>query len=925
MEKTENNIVTPQPNQPKEKKSLLKRIKKIAIISGIVLGVLLIAGIVLAYVFESDIKKYAIKEINRQLTAEVIIDESNISFSFIKKFPKASLTFKDLIILEENKKDTLIFSDKISLEFGIFSILSGDYTVNEIDVDKTNINLKTDEKGKANYIIWETSQDTIPSEDEPFKFDLKELNLKNVAISYHDEQTKFKGDIDFKNTTFSGKFTDKLTDITLNSEHYINSLSQDSVILFKEKNSTTNLDLTLDNTTNILEIKKGDFSLEKMILDVTGNYNIDKATYKLKTNTQNLAISDIFSLLPNDIAEKLSTYQTEGLVNGEGILEQFPDSKTPNITATFSLANGSLTESNTGAKVSNFGFTGNYKLTPNTQHLELTQLAGDLSGGKFSGNAKVIGLNKMSIFSKFTANLDLKKLAEFLNFENIENFEGTLVMNNNFSGTISDGNFNVSEFSGKTDVKNVSLKLVGKKYSLANLTGDFNFNKFTSTGSFKGVYGSSDFSISTQVKNLMQYMLNNETLNVSTYIQSNQLILDEVFMLASKAEEKTETPTEQATDTAFRLPQKVMTNISANVVDLRYGKHEFKQFKGNVLIAPDKISSSNISFKSNNGIYALSGILSGKPDGSYTLTADAVCSQIDIHDFFTRFNNFGQDILQARHLKGRTDATINLTANLTSALTIDTKSLNVLTDFTISNGQLIGFEMFDEMAEYIKSNAIAKTFVKVDMLAEKLKHVYFDELTNQLIIRDERLILPDMIIKSSAMDIGCYGGQTFAGDINYGVNFRLNDVLTNKKDSEFGYIKDDGSGTRMFISIEGTIDEPTYRLDKAAKRRYAEKKKVEEKNTLKSILKKEFGFFKKDTTVNSSPTNPDGDNNSPKFEIEWGDDEEESNNNSTNSGTNTTTETTAKDDKKKKNWLDKIVGGSSAGGDTKKTTFEIEE
>lgn len=923
MEPTENITIPTNPEQPKQKKSLLKRIKKWAIIVGVTLSILLITGIILAYVFEKDIKKYAIQEINKQLTAKVVVNEKDIRFSFISKFPKASLTFKNLLILEENKKDSLVFSDKLSLEFGIFSILAGDYTVNEIDVNKTNINLRTNIDGKPNYIIWKTTPDTTTTET-PFKFDLKELNLKNVTISYADEKSKFNTGIDFKNTTFSGKFTEKKSSIKLSSEHFINHLTVDSTSIFKNKNSTANLDFSITNKTNTIDIEKGDFSLEKMLLDVTGNYNLNDNSYKLKTKTKNLAIADVFTLLPQPIAEKLATYKTEGIVNGEGLLTKIPENKTPKVSATFNLTNGSLTEASTGAKITNLGFNGSYKLTPNTQNLEILKFSGDLSGGKFDGNAKLIGKNKMSLFSKFNANLDLKKLAEFLNFENIENFEGTLIMNNDFRGTVTDGNFYVSEFSGKTDIKNVSLKLIGKKYSLANLTGDFNFNRYTSTGTFKGMYGSSDFSVSTQVKNIMQYLLNDEILNVSTYIQSNQLILDEVFMLANKNAQQTDNS--NPTDTVFRLPQKVMTNISAKVVDLRYGKHEFKQFKGNVLISPDKISSSNISFKSNKGIYALSGILNGKKDGSYTLTADAVCSQIDIHDFFNRFNNFGQNILEARHIKGTTDATINLTADLTSALTINTKTLQVTTDFTISNGELINFEMFDEMAEYIKSNKIANTFVKVDMLAEKLKHVYFDEMTNQLIIRDERIILPDMIIKSSVMDIGCYGGQTFEGAINYGVNFRLRDVLTKQQSSEFGYIQDDGSGTRMFISIEGTVDEPVYRLDKAAKRRYAEKKKIEEKNNLKSLLKKEFGFFKKDTTVQTNSfTNSQPEDNGPKFEVEW--EEEEENKKEEQKKTNTSSQKEEQEDpekKKKKGWLQKLVGGDK-DKDKEKTTFEIEE
>ncbi len=933
MEPQENEHIeeTPQENnisqeeiekKQKPKKSLFKRIKRIVIICGIVFIGLFITGVILAYVFEKDIKKYAIEEINRQLTAEVQLNEKDVSFSFFKKFPKASLNFSNLLILEENKQDTLLFADNISLEFGLFSVLGGNYTVNEIDIEQANINLKTYENGKANYVIWEESTDTIKT-NEAFSFDLQELNLTNVALNYDDEKSKFSSSLLMESTSLSGKFTDKKTKLSLASQQHITYIGQDTIMYFGDKASTLILAFDLDNETNILTINEGDISIEEMELDVKGHYNIDGETYKLHTVTSNLTISDVFTLFPIEIAEKLSNYNTDGVVTSEADIVQEKGETTPNVTATFSVANGTLTEGNTGAKIEGLAIEGTYNLTPMTQQIELSSLSGNLQGGSFAGNAKVIGKSNMTILSSFSADLDLKTLAEFLNFEQIENLSGKIVLDNTFRGTSNQNGLSVNEFSGKTDFNNVSLKLIGRKYSLANLTGDFNFNRFTSTGTFKGDYGSSDFSISTQVKNMMEYMISDKQLLVNMYLQSNQVNIDELTQLVT---EDVSTNSEEIIDTVVQLPKKVVTNLSASVGTIQYGKHELKQFKGNLVIASKSIASNNISFIANKGIYALSGRVIKRADESFGLTADAVCGHIDINDFFTRFDNFGQEILQAKHLKGEADAIINIKGDLTSAMTLNTKSLLVTTDFTISKGELINFEMFDEMAAYIRGNKIAKSIVKVDMLSEKLKHVRFDEMTNQLIVKNERIILPDMIIKSSAMDIGVYGGQTFAGAINYGVNFRLRDVLTKDKTSEFGYIKDDGTGTRMFISVEGTTDEPVFRLDQAAKRRYAQKKKVEERNNLKSILKKEFGFFKKDTAVKTNPTNTNQNNNTPQFQVEWEEDEGEtssnSNNQSSNSNTSTNTQTVKEEKKKKKNWLQKLAGDKK---EKEKVGFEVEE
>lgn len=918
MEETENIQTPTSPEEKPKKKSLLKRIKRIVIFLVIFIVVLITTALILASVYEKEIKQYAVKEINKYLTAEVIIKDfdKDIKFSFIKKFPKASLSFNEITILGK-QKDTILFADNISLEFGIMSVLSGDYTVNEMDIENTNINLVKDEKGKENYIIWKQSQDTTDT-NAPFQFDLNELNFKNVTVNYNDKKTLFKSNVLFKDTKFSGHFSDKNTKITAKSTHYINDISKDSLVYFGNKNSTLNLNMELDNVAKKLKINTGVVTIEEMNLDVTGDYNFKEETYKLLANTKNFKISDAFSLMPEEVNKKLQEYSTKGIVEGKAVIEKFKGNDKPNITAKFDIKEGTLTENTTKATLTNLVVDGKYTLTPTTQDIEILNVSGNISGGEFKGSAKILGTKTLTIFSKIQGNVNLKNVGELLNFENIENIEGDVIFNNNFRGTtIYNGDLRVTEFSGKTDLKNVALKLVGKTYSLANLSGDFNFNQYTSTGTFKGEYGSSDFSISCQVKNIIQYLTQGQILELNTYIQSNELVLDEVMMLASKPANENDI-TDETTDSTFNLPQKVKSNISANVGTLTYGKHVLNNFKGNVFISPNGMESKNISFKANNGIYALSGSMYPDENEGYKLTADAVCSNIDVNDFFEKFDNFGQNILESRHIKGKTDAEISLTANLNKKLEVDLNSLHVTTDFTILNGELIGFEMFDEIADYIRGNSIAKTFVKVDMLADKLRHVKFDKMTNQVEIRDKRIIIPDMIIKSNAMDIGMYGGQTFEGAITYGINFRLADVLTNKKPSEFGYIKDDGTGTRMFLSMYGTIDEPQFKLDNEAKKRYTEKKKLEEKNNLKSILKNEFGFFKSDTTLNQNNNQPI--DNSPRFEIEW--EEEATEETKEEVKTQPKEQPKEEEKEKKKGWLQKIIDKNEEP--EKKVGFEVE-
>jgi hypothetical protein len=187
-------------------------------------------------------------------------------------------------------------------------------------------------------------------------------------------------------------------------------------------------------------------------------------------------------------------------------------------------------------------------------------------------------------------------------------------------------------------------------------------------------------------------------------------------------------------------------------------------------------------------------------------------------------------------------------------------------DLELRDGELINLAILQEIALYLEGNKMIKPFVNTELMAEKLRHITFSDLSNHIEIQKEKIIIPRMKIASSVMDIEIKGEHGFNDSINYGVNFRLKDVLMKSNQDEFGPIIDDGSGLRIFMSMTGTVDNPIFGLDKEEKK-LARKEKVEiEKQNMKSILKEELGLFKKDTTLGEyrNKSKPP-----VQFEFEW--------------------------------------------------------
>ena len=169
----------------------------------------------------------------------------------------------------------------------------------------------------------------------------------------------------------------------------------------------------------------------------------------------------------------------------------------------------------------------------------------------------------------------------------------------------------------------------------------------------------------------------------------------------------------------------------------------------------------------------------------------------------------------------------------------------------MENGKLKGVDAFKEITSSLKESSVRLALGKenINAFEKKLLNLDFETLENSIIIRDGMIIIPEMSVHSSALDMELSGKHTFENKIDYRFGFRFRD-LKQKKESEFGEILDDGTGFKVFMRMFGDLDDPNIEWDNNARKEEAKENREQEKQNAKAILKTEFGLFKNDTTVN---------------------------------------------------------------------------
>src|SRR5665811_962906 len=120
-----------------------------------------------------EVKRLFITEINKSLTAEVQIDD--VQLSLIKDFPFASIRFIGVRMKEATRlpsKNDLLTAGTISLQFNVWDLLHKKYLIKNISLADVEIAPHVYADGSDNFHFW---KQTTGGGNENFNFELQRI------------------------------------------------------------------------------------------------------------------------------------------------------------------------------------------------------------------------------------------------------------------------------------------------------------------------------------------------------------------------------------------------------------------------------------------------------------------------------------------------------------------------------------------------------------------------------------------------------------------------------------------------------------------------------------------------------------------------------------------------------------------------------
>ncbi len=898
----------------------MKIFKRFLLGLAILLGLLVLTGVIIANFYEDEVKQFAVSELNKHLNAEVSVED--IELSLLDRFPYASLNFTEVYvkdttqIIDTTAVDTLFYAKDLYLEFNIIDIFKENYTVKQVEAENGVIKLGIDRAGNDNYHFWKQSTDTSAS---AFSFGLDKVALTDFALIYNNQLGKQDISAQVNDMVLSGDFSKESFSLQASAGAMIHQYASNNVTYIRSRPSEIALTLEVNNAEKTYQIQQGKLLIQSLPFKVNGSVAAKEnhSVCDITVQGDQMKIETLFGMLPPHLQQKMEGYDSKGNIQFNATISgEVSKSKQPDIVANFEVSNAELTQRSTNVTLKQLQLTGSYSHTKKLQELNISNLTAVLGDGNVAATIKLTDFNNAQLSVSLNGNISLTYLQQFVTIESLEYLEGDLQVDAKFNSKVKDlKNFTPKDFrkantTGNIDFSNVNMKFKAHPLDYRQLKGTFIlYNNDAAIKDFTGNIGTTDFRLEGFFRNFLAYLfLKEQDLSIEANFKSDRLNLNEFLDNNSTGNGEAYT---------LQFPKDINFNLNASIGALEFRRFRATRVNGIIKHVNQVLYANPISLHCMDGTVVGDIEINGTQGDGFLVTCNTNLSKLNIEQLFDQFENFGQKFIRNDHLKGSMNADIKFASVFDQHLTIDKDKIYTFANLTITDGELIQFQPMKQISAYMRNHLIIKTLIRVDEFEKKLDHVKFSTLTNQIEIKNKTIYMPQMEIESSVMGIKISGSHSFDNHIDYHLQFRLAELLTRKTETEFGQIQDDGLGSRIFISMQGTTDNPEFSYDKKGRKEQLKEDIAKEKQNLKAILNEEFGWFKKDTTKKRI------EEEKPKqqFLIEW--DEFESD--STETPTNTPKEDPKKPDDNNKKGVNKFLDKLKGNKEEKKEQEEWDE
>jgi uncharacterized protein involved in outer membrane biogenesis len=566
----------------------MKLLKKIFIGLGIVLVLILAAGIILPIVFKDDIKKAIDEEIAKSVNADVVFEADNFSLSVFKNFPNVTASIKELGVFnrEPFAGVPLFVVNEFQVEISLTDVLFGDQLrLKGITLVNPQINIQVMKDGKANYDIAMPSADTIPTPEEApssFSFGIDHWEIVNGELVYDDKSIPFFTSLKGLNHTGSGDFNEKQFDLKTFTQADSLTVGYDGTEYISNKRTEVDMVILISEEYTKYTFKENTAKLNDFALGFDGWFKMNETNYDMDITykTKESSFKTLLSLVPGMYTSSFTGLEAKGELQFGGMVKgTYSDTQMPAFNLNAQVKDGMFKYPELPSAVNNIQmdlFVDNKDGVIDNTMVDLKKLHLDFGSNPVDASARIENLKDYRMAANVAAKLNLAELTKMFPMEGLE-MKGAFNINASANGVydsikhiipavdvamgLADGFVKSAEFpiplenlTMASTVKNTSGKMAETIINVSN---------------FSMMMDGERFDASAIVQNLDDYTWDIKAKGGVDIEKMMKIFPIEGMTLAGKVKADLETKGKYSDVTASRY-DKLPTSGSASLKDFKY-------------------------------------------------------------------------------------------------------------------------------------------------------------------------------------------------------------------------------------------------------------------------------------------------------------------------------------------------------------------
>ncbi|MBX7094979.1 MAG: hypothetical protein K1X56_09665 [Flavobacteriales bacterium] len=830
---------TTDPNAPKVKKPLWKRILKW---SGITFLLLFVFVLIAPFLFRDKIFALIKEQINNNLHGKFECED--YSLTLISTFPNFTMELKKVSLTGEKEFEgvKLIDAETIIVSVDLYSVLWGDQIdIREVGLKNTDLNVIVLENGKANYDIAKSDStkvaEGVDTSETKFALKVRSYYLENTNITYddragdmyarivnlnhHGEGDFTQDEFDFKTTT-----TADTLDFIYGGVPYMKNTKVDSKFDFAMDMKNSKYTFMPDDYVKLNELELG---FDGFVAMPSSDIDMDINFATVKTEFKN-----IYSLVPAIYTADYNSIKFGGKAEVKGKLSGvYSEKSMPGFNVDLLVENGSfqypgLPKSATGIYVKG---NVNSKGDPSMDDIvvDIPTLKSNLGGNQLEAFLHLAHpMTDPAIKAGLKANFNLATLKDVVPVSSGTVLTGLIDSDVQIDGRMSSidkGEYEKFKAEGSIVAKELVYNDTSMGYPTNIKIMDFRFNpQYLELASFDATVDKTQLLANGKIDNYLAYFLKGETLKGTFNVSSPELDFgslmgsSEETVAAQPAPAADPVPATATSESyVFEVPKNIDFVLSSNFGKVRYpnyaGKPEIvlDNVGGNIIMREGVMSLDKLHLNTLEGSVMMNGVYDSRNPLEPLVDFDFDISNMDIKKASETFNTIEKLAPIASKCTGKFSTKMKFNTHLNNKMEPLYNTMNGNGTLSTKSIYIEGFAPLNKLAEKLKISKLSKQNIQ--------------DVNLNYTFKDGRVFVDPYDIKVNNYKTTIAGSTGFDQTLDYkmdmaiprsefgaAANETLNGLMA-KANAKAGTTIEVGDIVNVRATITGTVTDPKIETD----------------------------------------------------------------------------------------------------------------